>query len=280
VIASNGPFAEGFSVSGSNVTIDSSSARGVTSSLGYPEGAGLTIGVPGLTNPEAPSNIVVTNSTFNSNSGPGIYSGSTQPLIQPSKLRFDNVTVDGNGAYGIHIERGATVAIGAPLVTGNAAGGLILGSTGLPSSDWNQVQGITLTDANVSGNSGAGTFPQILIAGGSGTTIQGGTVTAHGNPGQPALETFATVFNCGSCIATPTPPQDLTLSNIAVNADSLADAFSFNGAPAESGQFNLSFAGSPEGVLAAPPGSVYVDATTLQQWTKASGITATGWTSP
>jgi hypothetical protein len=248
-------------------------------------GPGLLIAVNGPIggNPPVPAtNIQVIGGAYHDNGQEGIRLSSGWDA-RPQHIQIAAARAENNQGRGISVEAGWDVVIDGAVTFANGFPGIWLEN--LPSDPKvPRTTRVTITNADVYDNGvavnvdvpgiGLRATDQVTIAGGkfsktghvAASRQEYGVAVFEGLPG--ARCTNLRVFDPDASVSQKKPIAALDINTFLEN----------NGAAAQSGFYRLQSPGVPEGEIAAPPGSQYVDLSTGFGYRKSSGVGTTGWT--
>jgi Pectate lyase superfamily protein len=237
--------------------------------LHHNAGTGLVVATIGLVPPIGPRHIQVIGGEFNSNGGDGIRLESAYSPV-PTQVQITGVSVFGNGRSGIHVAQGSDITITDASVASNGGAGIVLGA--LPTS----AERVRVTNASVFDNGvrsrNAGL---VILANSDDISVVGGQFFS--------TKKKATQDRGIQILPRPngvSPPR-VRLVDVDSEYANLQNAFVVtepNGAEAAGGYYRVVHSGSPvERPFSAPPGSQYVDSESGSMWVKATGSGPSGW---
>jgi len=237
------------------------------------EGAGLQVETASGVNT---STILVEAGCYRNNGGSGIWITSSVDGTNPSEVQINEAVTENNAKDGLCAEAGVRMTIAQPIARYNGECGIRFSQKYTASANDNlQLVKVACPVSYNNGQMTASSSAGIEIKATHRLAIRGGAV--YDNQGTATQD-------CGIRIATDANgkvPRHLFLQDVDVYGH--AANYDLNAAKAASGHYRivheLPSPGTPEGVIAAPIGSEYVDCTSGagRKFIKKTGTAATGW---
>jgi hypothetical protein len=244
---------------------------------------GLLIAVNGPigSNPPSPgTNIRVIGGTCRDNGADGILVGSGFDGVFPERVQLVGVTACNNAAHGISVEAGRDVLIAGATVADNGVQGIWIENVPIDPSQPRTAR-VQITGSNVQDN-GRGVnvdIPGVGLRAAEQIVITGGRLSRIAVAGSRQNYGIGLYKSPAGEVS-----RDLRVIDVDASLGQIKPVGSLdvNGvedmtAAAQSGFFRLQAVGDPEGSLAAPLGSEYVDLATGFAYRKAAGSGPTGW---
>lgn len=220
--------------------------------------------------------IHVVAGTFSSNSGSGILITSAQDGANPTQINLINTLVENNDKDGIRAEAGQHMTIAEAIARFNGETGINFHQKYTSTSNLNlSMVKVTAPSSYNNGQTTASTSAGIGIKGTHRLSVTGGTVYDDQDAGTQDYGIRILSDANGKT------PQQLQLRDNDVYGHTTD--YDLTTVPAASGFYRILYAlpgpGTPEGVMAAPAGSEYVDRTSGsgRKFLKQSGTSTTGW---
>jgi hypothetical protein len=258
-------------------------------------GDGLYVGLSSTCSANTPSGHIQVNGGIFQNNGAGSSTGSGIEIASrvqyaaPGDIQLNGVQTVQNHAYGILVSGGLDVAINAPNASLNGAQGILVQNPVVSGTLlWDETQRVRISGANVFNNCTSAPCAGIAINSVEHVTVAGATVSSTLPPSDAGTSyqyRGIDVMNTGGMAC-----QAIRLSDIDVAAGG-NPSYTFpvcscpntgdagcNGTctPAGSGFYRLEGSGNPDGGLAAPVGSIFVDNGSGTVYRMTSG----GWVTP
>jgi hypothetical protein len=230
-----------------------------------------------------PTNIQVSGGLYHDNGEDGIRIASEWYSAHPQHIQLMGVTAENNNWRGISVEAGWDVLMTNPASIANGIEGIWLENLPVILPQVPRTTRVMIAAADVYDN---GVGVGVVASSGIGlravdqVTIQSGRFAKTG--GQP---TSRQEFGVGLYVDGQGQPcsqlrvldPDASSSQKQPVAALDPNGYEDAAAAAASGYFRLQSSGNPEGAVAAPPGSEYVDLSTGFAYRKSTGVGATGW---
>lgn len=276
------------------ISIAGSQRITINNCLSHHNGAdGLFIAVNGPigTVPPTPArDIEVVGGIYHGNARNGILIGSQFDGAHPENIQLIDIVTINNDGRGISVEAGSNIAIANPTAVDNGVQGIWIDNTAFNPSkplELNQPRTTRVQLANVSNifNNGNGRnlhkpVPGIGLRAVNRVTITGGKLFTTALIKERRQQYGIGLYkNKGGDIATDVKITDIDgsfdIASLVTPIDS--DGRIDMSAATQHGYYRLQGRGAPEGVLAAPIGSEYLDLLTGMLHRKATGSGPTGW---
>jgi hypothetical protein len=246
---------------------------------------GLLIAVNGPTpgNPPSPAtNIQVIGGMYNNNGLNGILIASGYDGVQPRNIQLLGIASLNNDGDGIRVEAGWDIQIASPLVADNGGVGIWIENVAIGSS-MARSRRVQVNDANVVDNGRLVNVdvPGIGLRAVDHVTVDGGLVSRTPTvPGRRQVYGIGLYRSpVGDGASTNVRILDLDASEGQIKPVEALDLHGFPdaSAAAQTGYYRLHGTGDPEGSLAAPLASEYVDLLTGLAYRKTDGSGSVGW---
>lgn len=255
-------------------------------------GAGLNIAVNGPIGGNKPvpaRDIQVVGGMYRGNGGDGIVIGSGFDGVRPENVQLTGVASVGNLARGIGVEAVSDLILTGAIAADNRNQGIWIDNTPAVPGGKARVTRVLISGVQVYDNGrGLGVdVPGIGVKGGDEVTINGGKVyrrpeaniaTDPNRSRQAYGVGVHRVDNGGVCTNLRLLDVDASLGHLEpVAALEMSSGNRDNTQAVEQGYYRLQSPGAPEGSIAAPAGSEYVDVTSGTAYRKTAGAGPTGW---